>query len=241
MYVMYGGSWELTSRRNVKSLRREVLSVTFGTEENFRMENVLFDVAEMLSPTGVLTVRGDRAAALAVVEKLHALAAEAARPDNGGRNPSTSGIKAPTKVSKVRPSGADDVPVKAVQLSVGSSQTTRILFPKHRRRPPQNAVVAAAFPSCGAPPPARPGHAPAHRREPRQCSPELARPGHAPARPVHCRPTELARARRRPPTAVQSPPEHRPELAPHTTDQSPRRPESDQSPPPSPHRPLRLR
>jgi hypothetical protein len=30
LYVMYGGSWELTSRRNVKSLRREVLSVTPG-------------------------------------------------------------------------------------------------------------------------------------------------------------------------------------------------------------------
>jgi hypothetical protein len=28
LYVMYGGSWELTSRRNVKSLRREVLSTT---------------------------------------------------------------------------------------------------------------------------------------------------------------------------------------------------------------------
>jgi hypothetical protein len=28
--VLYGGSWELTSRRNVKSLRREVLSVTPG-------------------------------------------------------------------------------------------------------------------------------------------------------------------------------------------------------------------
>jgi hypothetical protein len=27
---MYGGSWELTSRRNVKSLRREVLSATLG-------------------------------------------------------------------------------------------------------------------------------------------------------------------------------------------------------------------
>jgi hypothetical protein len=27
---MYGGSWELTSRRNVKSLRREVLSVVLG-------------------------------------------------------------------------------------------------------------------------------------------------------------------------------------------------------------------
>jgi hypothetical protein len=30
LYVMYGGSWELTSRRNVKSLRREVLSVVLG-------------------------------------------------------------------------------------------------------------------------------------------------------------------------------------------------------------------
>jgi hypothetical protein len=60
------------------------------------------------------------------MEKLHALAAEAARPDDGGRNPSTSGTKAPTKVPKVRPSGADDVPVKAVQLGAGSSHTTRI-------------------------------------------------------------------------------------------------------------------
>jgi hypothetical protein len=30
LYVMYGGSWELTSCRNVKSLHREVLSVTLG-------------------------------------------------------------------------------------------------------------------------------------------------------------------------------------------------------------------
>jgi hypothetical protein len=30
LYVMYGGSWELTFCRNVKSLRREVLSVTLG-------------------------------------------------------------------------------------------------------------------------------------------------------------------------------------------------------------------
>jgi hypothetical protein len=77
------------------------LPVTFGTEENFRTENVQFDVAEvnlpfnaiigrlalyrfiaiahygylvlkMLSPAGVLTVRGDGPAALAAVEKLHA-------------------------------------------------------------------------------------------------------------------------------------------------------------------------
>jgi hypothetical protein len=131
------------------------LPVTFGTKENFRTENVQFDVAEvylpfntiigrpalyrfmaiahygylvlkMTSPAGVLTVRGDRAAALADVEKLHALAAEAARPDDGGRNPSTSYTKAPTKVPKVRPSGADDVPVNAIRLYVDSPQTTRI-------------------------------------------------------------------------------------------------------------------
>jgi hypothetical protein len=139
----------------VYPLRSITLPVTSGTEENFHTENVQFDVAEvnlpfnaiigrpalyrfmaiahygylvlkMLSPARVFTVRGDRAAALATVEKLHALAAEAARPGDGGRNPSTSGTKAPTKVPKVRPSRADDVPVKAVQLSAGSSQTTRI-------------------------------------------------------------------------------------------------------------------
>jgi hypothetical protein len=220
LYVMYGGSWELTSRRNVKSQRREVpsvtpgvpkaaphqqwqsttisfgasdcpenmagasilplitapiianmklhhvpidgraglnvishaafkqlqilgsrlgpsrpffgvgpqpvyplgsitLPVTFGSEENFRTENIQFDVAEvnlpfnaiigrpalyrfmaiahygylvlkMSSPAGVLTVQGDRRAALAAVEKLHALAAEAARPDDGGGTPQLS-------------------------------------------------------------------------------------------------------------------------------------------------------
>jgi hypothetical protein len=92
------------------------LSVTFGTEENFCTENVQFDVAEvnlpfnviisrsalywfmaiahceylvlkMSSPVGVLTVRGDRAAALAAIEKLDALAAETTRPDDGGGTP----------------------------------------------------------------------------------------------------------------------------------------------------------
>jgi hypothetical protein len=256
LYIMYGRSWELTSRRNVKSLRREVLSatpgvskaaphqrwisttisfeasdcpdnmagagilplitapvianmrlhhvlingvaglnvishaafkqlqilgsrlgpsrpfsgvgpqpvyplgsivlpVTFGTEENFRTENVVFDVAEvnlpfnaiigrpalylfmavahygylvvkMPSPTGILTVRGDRAAALAAVEKLHALMAEIACPDDGRRDPSTSGTKALPKAPKVQPSGADGVPVKAIRLAADSTQTTRI-------------------------------------------------------------------------------------------------------------------
>jgi hypothetical protein len=92
------------------------LPVTFGTEENFRTENVQFDVAEvnlpfnaiigrpalywfmaiahyrylvlkMSSPAGVLTVRGDRAAAVSAVEKLHALATEAARRTTEGRTP----------------------------------------------------------------------------------------------------------------------------------------------------------
>jgi hypothetical protein len=256
LYVMYGRSWELTSRRNIKSLRREVLSVTlgvpkvvphqwwrstiisfgapdcpdnmagagiltlitapvivnmllhhvlinggaglnvishatfkqlqipesqlgpsrpfsglgpqpvcplgsialpvtFGTEENFRTENVVFDVAEvnlpfnaiigrpalyrfmaiahygylvlkMPSPAGVLTVQGDRAAALAAIEKLHALVVETARPDDGGRNPSTSGTKAPLKAPKVQPSEADGVPIKAIRLAADSIQTTRI-------------------------------------------------------------------------------------------------------------------
>jgi hypothetical protein len=258
LYVMYGGSWELTSRRNVKSLRREVLSatlgvpkaaphqrwrsttisfrasdcpdnmagagilplitapvianmclhhvliddgaslnvishaafkqlqilgsrlgpsrpfsgvdpqpvyplgsiallVTFGTEENFRTENVVFDVAEvnlpfnaiigrpalyrfmaiahyrylvlkMPSPTGVLTVQGDRAAALAAIEKLHALAVETTRLDDGGRNSSISGTKVPPRrqrynhpermVSPSKPSGLLRTPPKPLALRV---------------------------------------------------------------------------------------------------------------------------
>ena len=131
------------------------LPVTFGTEENFRTENVVFDVAKvnlpfnaiigrpdlyrfiaiahygylvlkMPSPTGVLTMQGDRVAALAAIEKLHALAAETARPDDGGRNPSTSSTKAPPKAPKVQPSGMDGVPIKAIWLAADSTQTTRI-------------------------------------------------------------------------------------------------------------------
>jgi hypothetical protein len=131
------------------------LPVTFGTEENFRTENVQFDVAEvnlpfnaiigkptlyqfmaiahygylvlkMSSPAKVLTVRGDCPATLAAVEKLHALAVEAARSDDVGRDPSTSCTKTPAKVPKVQPFGVDGVPVKTIQLSVDSPQTTRI-------------------------------------------------------------------------------------------------------------------
>jgi hypothetical protein len=82
------------------------------------ISHYMYLVLKMPSPAGVLTVWGDRPAALAAVEKLHALAAEAARLDDGGRDPSTSCTKTPTKV---QPSGADGVPVKTIRLSVDSS------------------------------------------------------------------------------------------------------------------------
>jgi hypothetical protein len=91
-------------------------------------------VLKMPSPAGVLTVQGDHAAVLAAVEKLHALAAKAARPDDGGKKSSTSGTKAPTKVPKVRPPGADDVPVKAVQLNAVPPRplALRVIWRKNR-------------------------------------------------------------------------------------------------------------
>jgi hypothetical protein len=58
---------------------------------------------------------------------LHALAAEAARPDDEGRDPSTSCTKTTTKVPKAQPSRADGVPIKTIWLSADSSQTTRIV------------------------------------------------------------------------------------------------------------------
>ena len=128
------------------------LPVMFGTEENSRTESVQFDVAEvdlpfnaiigrpalyrfmdiahygylvlkMPSPAGVLTVRGDHTTAVAAVEILHALAAEATRSEE---DPSTSQPRAPAKVPKVQPSDPDNVPVKTVQIGADSSRTTRI-------------------------------------------------------------------------------------------------------------------
>ena len=79
-------------------------------------------VLKMPSPAGVLTVRGDRTVAVAAVERLHALAAEAARSED----PSTSQPRAPAKAPRVQPSDPDDVPVKTVQIGADSSRTTRI-------------------------------------------------------------------------------------------------------------------
>jgi hypothetical protein len=51
LYVMYGGSWELTSRRNVKSLHREVLSVTPGVpkvapHQRWRSTTISFEASD---------------------------------------------------------------------------------------------------------------------------------------------------------------------------------------------------
>jgi hypothetical protein len=80
-------------------------------------------VLKMPSLAGILTVRGDRTAALAAVEKLHTLAAEITRPDDGGGGPST---RAPSKAPKVQPSGADGGPAKTIQVGADPSQTTCI-------------------------------------------------------------------------------------------------------------------
>ena len=80
-------------------------------------------VLKMPSPAGVLTVQGDRTAAVAAVERLHALVAEAARTEE---DPSTSQVRVPTKAPKVQPSDPDDVPVKTVQIRADSTKTTRI-------------------------------------------------------------------------------------------------------------------
>jgi hypothetical protein len=140
------------------------LPVTFGMEENFRTENVQFDVAEvnlpfnaiigrpalyrfmalahygylvlkMSSPTGVLTVQGDPTTTVAAVEKLHALAAGLA-PAAGaeGSDPSPSCTRAPARAPKVCPSDTDDVPVKTIQVGAEPSQTTRIRETWERNR-----------------------------------------------------------------------------------------------------------
>jgi hypothetical protein len=147
------GSWLGPSRpfsgvgpQPVYPLGSIMLPITFGTEENFRTENVQFDVPEVNLPFNaiigrpalyrfmaiahygylVLTVRGDRTAALAAIEKLHTLAAEIARPDDGGRGPSVPSARAPSKAPKVQPSGADGGPAKTIQVGADPSQTTRI-------------------------------------------------------------------------------------------------------------------
>ena len=78
----------------------------------------------MPSPAGVLTVWGDRTAAVAALEKLHALAVEATRSEE---DPSTSRAKVTARAHKVQPSDPDNVPVKTVQVGADSSRTTRIV------------------------------------------------------------------------------------------------------------------
>ena len=82
-------------------------------------------VLKMPSPAGVLIVRGDRTAAVAAVEKLHALAAEAACSEED--TPSTSRARVPARAPKVQPSDPDNVLVKTVQIGADSSRTTHVV------------------------------------------------------------------------------------------------------------------
>ena len=83
-------------------------------------------VLKIPSPASVLTVQGDRTTAVAAVEKLHALAAEAARSEED--TPSTLRARAPARAPKVQPSNPDNVLVKTVQIRADSSKTTRIAW-----------------------------------------------------------------------------------------------------------------
>jgi hypothetical protein len=67
-------------------------------------------VLKMPSPAGVLIVQGDRTAAVAAVEKLHALALSLAPAASAeGSEPSSSHARAPARAPKVHPSDTDDV------------------------------------------------------------------------------------------------------------------------------------
>jgi hypothetical protein len=72
-------------------------------------------VLKMSSLARVLTVQGDRTAAVVVVEKLHAMAAGLASTAGvEGSNPSPSRAGVPTKAPKVHPSNTDNVPMKTI-------------------------------------------------------------------------------------------------------------------------------
>jgi hypothetical protein len=134
------------------------LPVTFMTVENFRTESVLFDVAEvslpfnailgrpalyqfmavahygylvlkMLTPNGVLKIRGDRDVGVCAPEKLQALAAaRAAAEEPGGQDPapSSSRQRGSTSAPRMQPSSKEDVPMKTIQVGTEAGQTTHI-------------------------------------------------------------------------------------------------------------------
>jgi hypothetical protein len=117
LHVMYGDSWDNTSKRVVKGHH---IPVMFRTSENYNMESVLVDVAEvnlpfnailgrptlyqfltvahygylvlkMPPPNIIIKIRGDCTAAISALEKLQALAAaHEAATGPGGQDPASS-------------------------------------------------------------------------------------------------------------------------------------------------------
>jgi hypothetical protein len=134
------------------------LQITFGTAESFRIESVIFDVAEvslplnailgrpalyqfmevahygyvvlkMLSPNGVLKIRGDRDTVTCALEKLQGLAAaREAAVERRGQDPSppSSCQRGSVSAPRVQPSSKEDVPVKTIQVGAQAGQTTRV-------------------------------------------------------------------------------------------------------------------
>jgi hypothetical protein len=83
----------------------------------------------MLTPNGVLKIRGDRDAGVCAPEKLQALAvARDAAEEPGGQDPapSSSRQRGSASASRVQPSSKEDIPMKTIQFGTEAGQTTHI-------------------------------------------------------------------------------------------------------------------
>jgi hypothetical protein len=87
-------------------------------------------VLKMPSPNGVIKVHGDCFAAISTLEKLQALAvAQEVVVGRGEQNqePSSSPQRSSPMAPCVQPSDNEDIPVKVIQISTDTTQTTRIM------------------------------------------------------------------------------------------------------------------
>jgi hypothetical protein len=87
-------------------------------------------VLKMLSPNGILEIRGDRDAVISTLEKFQALAASreaTTGPEGQELTPSSSRQHCSTSAPHVQPSNIEGVPMKIVQIGADVAQTTRIV------------------------------------------------------------------------------------------------------------------
>jgi hypothetical protein len=159
------------------------LPVTFGASENFHTKSVLFDIMEvnlpfnaiqgrpalyqfmtvahyrylvlkMLSPNGVLKVRGDRDADISAPEKLQALVAARETivgPRAQDPAPPSSHQRGSSPTSRVQPSGNEDVPEKTVQIGTALLRppASRAIWTTNRnsRSSPSSGLILTCLPS----------------------------------------------------------------------------------------------